>query len=359
MHFKTVTLINEEFKMVPHQRFIQGQFDGIYYERFSNRLFVMQRGYDYLQEVTSSVDGQFWLTDVLSSAGLTNKSLLRNSKVKASNSFSLLPSGESWDKIKADPWKLVNSNPLTLLKESLYNKAFNYRKHTFAFDHENRLLYVLQSYWKGLNGFEDKIVFQKVLVYSLEGMNFECWGELKVDKILQDTSKNKTIAKLATMALREAKQNKIVGMSVGFGEPWSLSIMYDNGLQIRLNILISSDKKTFSCLLQEFIGRTVDTEAKTTDAFAMQAPSADQATGITPIGKTVTKTYVGLPTIQAIVHKQASDNLLTISIENKLSKVPAAKRFDPRTCHIYPVEKAHTNTLSTIVRVASLDSARD
>jgi hypothetical protein len=323
--FRTISLINDNLEMVNQQKSIAGQFDGIFYERKTGRLFVMNCDCDYLQEVMFAQNGEYWLNNVFSSGNLFTKSILRSTRAEV-------------------------SNPLTRIKDSFFTKPFNYRKHTFAYDTDKKLLYKLQSNWKGINGFEDKIVSQKVVVYNLEGLKFDCWGELKVENILQTSTTNKNAAKVASIALREAKQNKIVGLCAGVGEPWNLNVMYDNGFQIRLNVLISTDKKNFSCLLQEFIGRTVDTETKTYDNLNGNFQNED-ATEILSTGPKITKTYVGFPSIQGIVHKQASDNMLTISIENKLSKVPAAKRFDPVSCHIYPADKAHTSTLSTILRV--------
>lgn len=333
MCFRTITLVNGKLEMACQQKPIPGPFDGIYYERAAGRLFVMHRDYDFLQEVCFSQEGDSLLNNVFSNGKLFKKSLLRSTRAE-------------------------NVNPFSLIKESFFTKPFNYRKHTFAYDSDKKILYKLQSFWKGVNGFEDKIISQKVIVYNLESFKFDCWGELKIENVLQIASSSKSTTKIATIALREAKQNKIVGLCAGSGDPWSLNVMYDNGFQIRLNVLVNNDKSSFSCVLQEFIGRTVDIEAKTLERVdGRQSPSADQQ--IVSTGQMMTKTYVGLPSIQAVVHKQMSDNMLILNVENKLSKIPAANRFDPSTCHIYPADKAHTLTLTTVLKVESSQEACD
>ena len=334
--FRTISIINGQFELIHHQKSIPGQFDGIYFERVSGRLFAMSREEDYLQEVITTSRGECWVNEVIfQSSGFFGKSKLRSTKASKGD----LP------------------NPLSRLsdiKQGLFGKPFNYRKHNFAFDPEKKLLYVLQSQWKGVNGFEDKIVGQNIRVYNIEGMAFDYWEEIKIEKVLQETNTKGNISKQAAMALREAKQNQIVGISVGSGEAWNLSIMYDNGFQIRLQVLASADRKSFSCLLQQYIGRTVDIEARQASEPVQPQPIYNpDNTYFVPTGPTVTKVYEGLPSIQAVVHKQVRDNRLTLSIENKLSKVPAARKLNLDNLHIYPVEKATTQTLSTVLRVDS------
>lgn len=333
LSINTISLINGQLQVISDQKNLVGQFDGIYYERLSGRLFVMERSQNTLQEVISSPTGQSWLGEVLRpGTSHPNKSRLRSSE---SSSF----------------------NPLKRLSDGIFSQNFNYRTHKFTFDTNSKLLYVLQSKWKGSLGFDDKILSQSISLYSLVGASFDWWGDLKVEQILQDTNSKLKLNRLSSVALREVKNNKLVGLSTSHGEPWNVALMYDNGFQIRLLVLASADKKSFSCLLHEYIGRRIETDTQTSkqnilaqSLYQPNKPSVHE-------GFPVTSAYVTLYNIQAVVHKQVSGRKVKICVENRLSKVPAASTYNPTNQNIYPVERAHTTTISTILKVTRINTS--
>lgn len=310
-----------------NQQDIVGQFDGIYFERNSCRLFVMERGRESLQEVLFSSRGECVINEVEATLG----------KFMGSRGPKLRDGGFS--------------KTLQALTGGLFAKTENYRTHKFAYDSRKNLVFVLQSLWKGKSGFDDKIDSQNIRIYNLSRGKFEGWGELKIETILQSSDSQNKLSKHVGHAIREAKNNKITGISTGHGHPWNLSLMYDNGLQIKLIVLESADNKSYNCLLHEFQGRRIETEAEHSQAnFMAQKIHTAEVPKKLESPPTTTE-YLGFESIQAFVHKQVTGRKVRICVENNLNMVPAAAKYNQESCRIFPAEKGLSNSLSTILTV--------
>ena len=323
LEFRTLTLIRSDFVSIDNRLAVNSiEADGMYYEPKSERLFVASRGRDTISEVMVDKSGRCCTTrSILTTIGCKRES--------------------------AGLRKAENTETCTILKQltdGLFGQGYNYRTHLFSYDAVKKNLYHLQTHWNAGEGLNDNIKHQKIGVYSLENEEFEYWGEIRNDRLVQEAS---STDKTVSAVLRETSSQSIAGISATQGEAWDLCLMYSNGFRLYIDLLVTSgNNKLATARLHSYLA------ARSINLAKRVSPSMQ--TGLYQEFNQMKKTtsFVGFDQIRAVVQKQtSSDGSLTLTVHNRTSCVPPAEQYDTTTKEIRPSERFLTHSVSSLFDV--------
>ena len=325
--FKTVIRVGNDYALIEHCPPLNAQVDGIYYDEISQRVFM------------AKCDSQ----------------KLVEAHIKAARPCSISQSEQTIGR----PRELIKQ-----ISASLF-KRYSYRTHMFSCDRrpggEKRLYQVLTK-WASKGRNSSEISSQSIHVYSLYEGVIVSRNTMDLQNMLESSRGDERQRELAK---KQARSFPITGIAASQGENWDLTVMFQNGFQIRLQVLEgSSNGGQVQCKLYQFIGSRVlevAEEGEETPAQSDTSSLRNSLYGPVPFGRSLlTSGFAGLENAKTFVHKctrrnaSEEDGSLTsqgvrLYVQNRLNLTTSAQKFNSGLMKMYQADPLISHSVSRLI----------